>query len=223
MGLSSPELRRAQSLHLRRTIARRRTSCDFTPSSGQHSLTGAEQITGTPPPMRWALTGGKGATTSSPAGSSSPELRRAQSLHLRRTVARRRTSCDFTPNSGQHSLTGAEQIAGTPPPMRWALTGGKGATTSSPAGSSSPELRRAPSLHLRRTIARRRTALDFTPSSGQHSLTGAEQITGTPPPLRRALTGGKLQHRRATANRRTVRHRQHFFDIIEAFHSTFVE
>jgi hypothetical protein len=193
VGLSSPELRRAQSLHLRRTIARRRTACDFTPSSGQHSLTGAEQITGTPPPLRWALTGGKGATTSSPAGSSSPELRRAQSLHLRRTIARRRTACDFTPSSGQHSLTGAEQITGTPPPLRRALTGGKLATTSSPAGSSSPELRRAQSLHLRRTIARRRTACDFTPSSGQHSLTGAEQITGTPPPLRRALTGGKLR------------------------------
>jgi hypothetical protein len=95
VGLSSPELRRAQSLHLRRTIARRRTACDFASSFGQHSLTGAKQITGTPPPMRWALTGGKGATTSSPAGSSSPELRRAPSLHLRRTVARRRTALRF--------------------------------------------------------------------------------------------------------------------------------
>ena len=150
-------------------------------------------------------------------GLSSPELRRAQSLHLRRTIARRRTACNFTPSSGQHSLTGAEQITGTPPPLRWVLTVGKGATTSSPAGSSSPELRRAPSLHLRRTIARRRTALRFyvqlRPTFAHRSRANYRNPTSDEMGTHRRKAEGKLDTRR----------RQHFFDIIEAFHSTFVE
>ena len=207
MGHSSPELRR-RKFRLRRTIARRRTACDFA-RSGQHSLTGTEQITETPP-LKSAHRR-KAATTSSPAGSS-PELKRAQSLHLRRTVARRRTSCDFTSSSGQHSLT--TQITGTPPPMR-GLTGGKLATTSS-GGSSSPELRRAKSAPPT-NVARRRTILRFhaqlKPTFAHRSRANYRNPTSVEKSAHRSKAEGKLDTRR----------RQHFFDIIEAFHSTFVE
>ena len=137
--------------------------------------------------MRRALTGGKHQLL---PGTPSPELRRAQISHLRRAFVRRRTASDSAPSSGQSPVTGGEQITGTATPLRRALTGGKHQLRS---GLASPEVRRAQNSHLRRALARRRTASDSALSSGQQPVTGGRQIPKSPPPLRRALTGGKHQ------------------------------
>ena len=130
--------------------------------------------------MRRALTGGKHQLQ---LGLSSPEQGRAQSPHLRRAFVRRRTASDSAPSSGQQPVTGGQQVTGTASPLRRALTGGRHQLL---LGLASPEQGRAPNSHLRRALVRRRTASDSAPSSGQHSLAGAERITGTAPPLRSA-------------------------------------
>jgi hypothetical protein len=217
VGLSSPELRRAQSLHLRRTIARRRTALDFTPSSGQHSLTGAEQITGTPPPLRRALTGGKLATTSSPAGSSSPELRRAQSLHLRRTIARRRTALRFhaqlrptfahRSRANYRNPTSVEKGAHRRKARHHQFSGGVLLAGAEASAKSAP-----PTNH-RSTEDSLRFHAQLRPTFAHRSRANYRNPTSVE----------KSAHRRKAEGKLDTRRRQHFFDIIEAFHSTFVE
>ena len=189
-GTPSPEVRRAQIAHLRGDLARRRTASDSAPSSGQQPVTGGKQITGTPTPLRRALTGGKHQLR---AGLASPELKRTQISHLRGELARRRTASVRSLSSGQHSLTGGDQITGTPTPSRRALTGGKHQLL---PGTPSPEVRRAQKSHLRRALARRRIACDSALSSGQRPVTGGQQITDTPPPTKALFVGGG-RHRRA--------------------------
>ena len=121
-GLSSPELKRAQIAHLRRALVRRRTASDSALSSGQQSVTGGHQISGTATPSRRALTGGKHHLL---PGTPSPELMRAQIAHLRRALVRRRKASYSTLSSGQQPVTGGKQITGTATPLRRALTGGK--------------------------------------------------------------------------------------------------
>ena len=69
-----------------------------------------------------------------------------------------------------------------------------------------PELGRGRYPYLRGGVVRRRAASESALSSGQHSLAGGVQISGTATPLRRALTGGKRQLRPETGNRRRADH-----------------
>ena len=57
-GVASTEQVRAQISHLRGGRARRRTDSDSALSSGQSSVTGGQQVTGTPPPARAIFVGG---------------------------------------------------------------------------------------------------------------------------------------------------------------------
>ena len=151
---------RVRNSYLRRESVRRRTECDYALSSGQHSLTGGQQIVGTTPPSRKALIGGRHQHL---RGFALPELERGQTSYLRGAVVRRRTASDSVSSSGQHSLAGGRRIPKSPTPLRGALTGGRHKL---PLGFASPELVRVGIPYLRRPLVRRRTGSDSAPSSG---------------------------------------------------------
>ena len=73
------------------------------------------------------------------------------------------------------------------PPLRRALTGGKHQLLSGLCFAGADASARY--LYLRRALARRRTASVRALSSGQRSVTGGQQITGTPPPTRALFVG----------------------------------
>lgn len=52
-----------------------------------------------------------------------------------------------------------------------------------------PEQASGRDCHLRRSLVRLRTASASVPSSGQHSLAGGNQITGTPTPAKGLFAG----------------------------------
>ena len=95
--------------YLRRALARRRTASASAPSSGQHSLAGGEQITGTVTPARDPFPGGGHQLLE---GLSLPEQGIVRRCHLRRALVRRMTASASAPSSGQHSLAGVETITG---------------------------------------------------------------------------------------------------------------
>ena len=117
---------------------------------------------------------------------SSPEQAFVTVRQLRGGLAPRRRASRPALSSGQHSPAGGEQITGSPPPARSPLSGGKPQLR---LGLSSPELVLVRVRQLRRGIAPRSRASLSALSSGQHSPAGGEQITGSPPPVRRTLTG----------------------------------
>ena len=99
-----PELVSGRRCHLRRALVRRRTATASAPSSGQHSLTGGEIITGNrnfgerpvprrkaPPPIRLAFAGaGARPTLPSPPSACSSEDTFHIRVQLRLTFSRRR-------------------------------------------------------------------------------------------------------------------------------------
>ena len=143
-------------------------------------------------------------------GLSSPELRRAQKsapptnhrstedilrfhaqlrpafAHRSRANYRNPTSVEKGPHRSKgrhHQFSGGVLLAGAE----------ASAKSAPPTNRRSTEDILRFHAQLRPTFAHRSRANYRNPNSGQHSLTGAEQITGTPPPLRRALTGAKLR------------------------------
>ena len=142
----------------------------------------------------------------------SPELVRGGDPVFRQAIVRRSTVSYHALSSGQHSLTGGRQIPKSPTPLRRTLTGGR---RQLPLGFVSPEQTRAWNSYLRRALVRRRTGCESALSSGQHSLAGGRRIPKSPPPLRRALTGGRHQHRLGFASPKLMRAR--IFHLRRAF------
>ena len=95
-GVSS-ELVRERNSYLRGDIVRRRTRCESALSSGEKPVTGGGQISGTPTPLRKALTGGRHQFL---LGFVLSELMRGGDPVLRRVIVRRRTGCESALSSG---------------------------------------------------------------------------------------------------------------------------
>ena len=170
LGFVSPEQTRAWNSYLRRALVRRRTGCESALSSGQHSLAGGRRIPKSPTPLRGALTGGRHQLL---LGFASPEQAKVWNSYLRRALVRRRTGCESTLSSGQHSLVGGRQIPKSSTPLRGALTGGRHQLL---LGFASPELVQAQNAHLRRAFVRRRIGSESARSSGQHSIAGGGRL-----------------------------------------------
>ena len=143
----------------------------------------------------WALAG---ADVYLRLGGSLPEENTQKDHHLRPPRLRRRTITENLLSSGEHSLTGAELAGAVCLPMSALLIG---ADCFLRLGVCLPEENTRKDDHLRPLRLRRSTITENLPSSGEHSLTGAELAGAVCLPMSTPLIGAD-DHLRLEVSRR---------------------
>ena len=183
LGGSLPEEEIQKDHHLRSPRLRRSSVVRNASSSGEHSLAGVD-LAGTPPlPMSAPLVG---AGNFLRLGGSLPEEIIQKDYYLRPTRLRRSSASRNASSSGEHSLAGAELAGAVCLPISTPLIGADGFLR---LGGSLPEDNLHKDDYLRPPRLRRRTVTENLPSSGEHSLAGAELAGAVCLPMSALLIG----------------------------------